>query len=236
MKSRTVLTIAAVVLSLVSALAVYIYAATADSRALAQLSPTDAIITAQSVPAGTSLQEALAQGLVTQTQLPSGSLPVGAIQKIDNANQKLRAIAAIPAGQILLRAGFTDQPLQAGALQVPAGKLAVTVNMSDPARVANFLVPGSQIAIFVTGGNPISTRIMIPKVTVLAVGASVQVTKNDDGTTTQTPSSLITLAVTQSESETLVHANSVGQLYFGLLSPSTNISAPRKVVNKSIFG
>ena len=40
---------------------------------------------------------------------------------------------------------------QRHGLTIPKGKIAISVNLSDPARVAGFVNPGDKVAIFLTG-------------------------------------------------------------------------------------
>ena len=41
-----------------------------------------------------------------------------------------------------------------GALPIPSGKVAMSVQLGDPQRVAGFVKPGSEIAVFVTIAQP----------------------------------------------------------------------------------
>src|SRR3546814_14918395 len=87
--------------------------------------------------------------------------------------------------------------------------MAISVNLTDPARVAGFVNPGSEVAIFVTSDklpSPALSRLLLSRVQVLGVGASSTITStkvNEDGeqTTGQLPKSLLTLALHQKASE-----------------------------------
>ena len=64
-------------------------------------------------------------------------------------------------------------------LGIPEGKMAISVNLTDPDRVAGFVNPGSQVAVFLTGndgqtGQPF-TRMLFDRVMVLGVGSTTPV-------------------------------------------------------------
>ena len=102
------------------------------------------------------------------------------------------------------------------ALQIPDGNMAISVNLTDPARVAGFVNPGSQVAIFLTGTDARSparsfTRLLLDRVTVLGVGSTtpVSTTTTDEtgaSTTEQLPRTLLTLSVDQDQAEKVLFA------------------------------
>ena len=58
--------------------------------------------------------------------------------------------------------------------------MAISVNLTDPARVAGFVNPGSEVTIFMSGTDPASTepftRMLLDRVTVLGVGSTTPTT------------------------------------------------------------
>jgi pilus assembly protein CpaB len=126
--------------------------------------------------------------------------------------------------------------------------IAISVNLTDPDRVAGNIQNGSDVAIFVTGelktsaaaggaatdAGLQSTRLLLPKVTVLNVGSpqppATSTTTAEDGTQTteQLPRTLLTIAVTQKEAQKVILASKALDLTFGLLTPNSNVnlSAP----------
>jgi pilus assembly protein CpaB len=194
MGRRILAILAAVVIALVGAVLVLLYARSADQRALAAQSPTDVYVSAADIPAGTSLRDAVRTDLLTQTQVPAASLPAGALTTVDENNAALVALTDIPPGEYVLSAAFGEQALGEQAIQVPAGDLAVSMQLSDPARVGTFVRPGSHLSIFATheedtggsGGSTTgdgtettssvatgpTTQVLLPDVLVIAMGAS----------------------------------------------------------------
>ncbi|KRE62295.1 RcpC/CpaB family pilus assembly protein [Nostocoides sp. Soil756] len=150
MGRRILAIIAAAVIALVGAVLVLVYARGADARAVAAASPVPVYVTNQVVPAGTSLKDAVRLGEVSQTRVAARAKPAGALETIDETNGALVALTDIQPGQYVLSAAFGDTPVGQKAIQVAAGKLAVSVQLADPARVGTFVTPGSYITIFMT--------------------------------------------------------------------------------------
>ena len=246
MKSRRAMNIVAIVFALIAGVVVFAYTSAADRRALQGQEPRDVVVSTGVVPLGTTLGQALTDGLVELTRVPAKSLPVGAVTSVTAANRDLYALAAVPAGQVLLEANFGPELPQVGGLRVQAGELALTVELNDPARVADFLNPGSEIAIFATsevlnlgtGATISTTRIIVSPATVLAIGST---TNTSEEPADQTPEAaerkaLVTVSVTQAEAERIVHAVQTGKLYLGLLGEGTVVVSPPVITNQSLYG
>ena len=203
MKRRIALVAVALVLALVGVTAIRSYVSKADARAVTELDPVQAYVAVGPIAAGTALKDAVAQGLVKPETLPRKTVPLDAVVQVTPALGNLVATGAIPAGTLLLQPAFGQPQKQAdGPLPLPKGEMAVTVSLDDPARVAGFVQPGSEIAIFDTyntlagigadghpaGGNHNTasgdglsmgetkehiTRLLLPRVSVIAVGSTV---------------------------------------------------------------
>ena len=98
----------------------------------------------------------------------------------------------------------------------------------DPERVAGFVNPGSEVAVFVTVTDSSYTRIILNRATVIGVGqtsTTSRTTTDEEGTQTieEVPKTILTLALTQKESEKLIWADRFGDLNFALLSDKTKV-------------
>jgi pilus assembly protein CpaB len=146
------------------------------------------------------------------------------------------------------------------ALQIPDSNMAISVNLTDPARVAGFVNPGSQVAIFVSGNavvvDPAAeaggadgaaapelpfTRLLLERVTVLGVGSTtpVSTTTTDEtgaSTTEQLPRTLLTLSVDQKQAEKLLYAQGNGELAFGLLTDESVVAPGPPMTLQNLFG
>ncbi len=109
--------------------------------------------------------------------------------------------------------------------------MAISVNLTDPDRVAGFVNPGSEVAIFVTstsGDQGNKTKLLLQRVTVLGVGSTTPVTTTttaEDGTqqTEQLPRTLLTLALTQDEAQKVILASKTFDVTFALLTKQSAV-------------
>jgi pilus assembly protein CpaB len=162
----------------------------------------------------------------------------------------LSAVTDVYPGVPLLRTMFSASVSTTGELTIPDGKMAMSVQLTDPERVAGFVVPGSDVAIFATigvtyhnngpqnGANDELTQLLLSRVPVLAVGpTSLRTESQTDLPQTSTSKltksesdpvsvAVLTVAVTEQEAAKLAHAAQVGDLTFALLSPSSKLPKP----------
>lgn len=262
---RRILAIAAAtVIALIGAVLVLIYARGADARAVEAASPQTVYVSSATVPAGTSLKEAVRLELITQTKTAAAAVPAGALTSVNDANSALLALKDIPPGQYILEASFGETPVGEKKIQVPAGKLAVSVQLSDPARVGNFVTAGSFLTIFAThpeatapaasGGDENGDATAVPETTkatsvlldnlqVIAMGDAVltqtQTVTPEEGEEEPTaglPSFLVTLAVTPEQATRLVHGVNSYQLYAGLRGAEVKVNPKLTTNDSTIFG
>jgi pilus assembly protein CpaB len=251
---RRILAIAAAtVIALVGALLVLIYARGADARAVEANTPTRVYVSTATVPAGTSLKDAQRQKIITETQTAAKAVPAGALTTIDETNNALLALTEIPPGQYLLTSGFGETPVGQKALQVGAGKLAVSVQLEDPARVGTFVTPGSNLTIFMTyklkqlddskeaevfnEQEVKGTSVLLENVKVIGMGeASLTPAQQPAGEVegeeqaNTAPSFLVTLEVTPEQATRLVHGINNYVLYAGLRGADVKVN-PRLSTN-----
>jgi pilus assembly protein CpaB len=209
---------------------------TADARARAHI--TDAVtvvIAAKRIPSGTTGARVRGDNMIRLERMPKAAVPSDALSEIGADLDKLVTMSSIPPGQVLIAANFGEQSKVTSGLDLPAGKMAITVETGAPEQVAGYVQPGSQIAIFLTyqvvdpNGQKTGierTRVLLPRVEVLAVG-TYQPGGTKSATATATTSRggslLVTVAVTQQEGERLIEGLSHGTLYLGLLTDSVDV-------------
>ncbi len=135
------------------------------------------------------------------------------------------------------------RPGRTNGLTVPKGKIAISVNLTDPARVAGFVNPGDKVAIFMTGAGGAEggtfSRLLLANVQVIGAGTTTMVatTTTEAGveTTDQLPKTLLTVAVTQAEAERVLYAAGNGELSFGLLNNDSKVAASKGVTDPNLF-
>jgi pilus assembly protein CpaB len=241
MDRRRLLLILAVFVAVIGTALVFLYVQGADKRAGDKFENVSVLKATTDVAAGTKYDDALASGQIVMSTAPKNEVGSNAVVTTDALKGK---IAAIPifAGQQILAAQFGNTIADATSnLPIPPGMIAISVNLTDPDRVAGNIQNGSQVAIFVTGSLTAaaggtgaataaeSTRLLLPKVTVLNVGspqpATTSTSTDENGTqvTEQLPKTLLTLAVDQKEAQKVILASKALNLTFGLLTDKSTV-------------
>ena len=243
MGRRTFLLVAALVVAAVGTTMVFLYVNGVNDRALADQQPVQVLVATAPIAAGTTAADAQSAGALEKRTVSRVSVAPGALSDITPIAEQV-ALAPIFVGEQIIEAKF-GQPGSTSNLPIPEGKLAVSVQLADPARVAGFVSPGSEVAIFLTieggrGPNNEVTRVLLPKVQVIATGATTVVstttTAEGETQTEELPKALLTLAVSQSEAQKVVYGSQHGQMYFGLLTADSKIDkSDTGVTNDNLF-
>ena len=234
--------VAALVVALLGVVGVVVYAQAADGRAVAGQATQTVFFAKAAVPMGTSAADAVSQKLIVPEQVVAKGVPQGALKAVTPDVAKLVATSAILPGEIVVASRFGALPSTANTQVIPAGMIAITVTLADPQRIAPLLTPQSHIVVFDTlggkAGGPASatqeTRILLADVEVIAVGSQTAVPAPAATAGTAPPAgnvALVTLAVSPTDGQMLVHAVQTGNLlYGGLLGNGVKVN-PKGVVN-----
>ena len=263
MARRTGLLLLALVVAMMGTGAVFLYVSKADSRALADQKPVSILVAKKTIPAGTSAQQASEGGMLRLAQQARAAVPEDALSDITDVKD-LVVVSDVFPGEVLLRPKFVANG-SVGALPIPTDKMAVSVELNDPQRVAGFVQPGSEVAIFdtfevdsadvtatVTGARSVNvrgakvdraTRLLLPRASVIAVGPvslrpSSGEDKDDDSTVTDdkpVTTAVLTVAVSATDAEKLVHAAQTGEVYFALLTSRSKTGPTQGVDNSTLF-
>ena len=239
MGRRTVLLIAALVVAALGTALVFMYANRADERAQAGAEQVEVLVATAGIAAGTTGAAVAESGTVELQTLPAAAVPPGSLSDLTPVTD-LITISTIFDGQVLLQSMFGTQQDTAGGLTLPEGKIAVAITLGDPQRVAGFVNPGSEVAIFRTGIPPVpaadgqgnadpaaQTNVLLDRVLVIAVGpTTVSSTTTTDGQTTNTeeiPTAILTLALDQEQAQKVILSTTDGEMYFALLDDKSVI-------------
>ncbi len=259
MNRRVLAALVAAALAILGAAVVIVYANNADQRAIAAAQPTTVWVSQKLVPAGTTLKDAQRTGLIAQTQVAARGVPVGALPGVTPDNSALLALSDVQPGEILLSARFGTTPVGQKAIEVPAGQVAVSVQLSDPARVGRFVTPGSHIAIYSTykikslGDDPRSkkinelevqgTSVLLPDALVIGMGdtplaapATAPTASPTDPNAPAGAGFLVTVAVAPDQATRLIHAISGFKLYAALRGSDVKLDPKSQTNDMSIFG
>lgn len=234
MGRRTVLLVAAIVVAALGAALVGLYVHNVNQNALARQQPVSVLVAKKLIPAGTTGSAAAAAGALQLTTLPRDALATGGTPLHDISPVAGRvALAPIFPGEQILAEKF-GRPGDSNALSIPTqGTMAVSIPMADPNRVDGFVEPGSQVAVFLTANG--STRLLLPRVTVIATGSRTLVPSSGQNPANQ-GSDVVTFGVAQADAQKLIHASTVGKLYLALLTKDSTVSNIPATTASNLFG
>lgn len=235
MGRRTILLVAALVVAALGTTLVFLYVNGVRSDAHAKVNPVQVLVAKGTISAGTSGADAQKQGLFVTKTVEADAAATGVLSDVTPV-ANLVALAPIFDGQQIQSAMFGQAASGASAgLQLKPGQMAMSISMGDPNRVAGFLQPGAEVAVFVTytpKNSPAgpTTRLLLQDVQVIATGNTTITTTtktqaNGAEQTTQLPQALLTLAVTQTQLQKLVAAQTLSGsgLYFGLKNSASTV-------------
>lgn len=240
--------VAAVLVAALGGLLVFLYVQGADSRAEERFDTVEVLKATAIIEPGEKIEDAQAAGKLALSSVAQDELLPG-YQTNTETIAGTTALQRIYPGEQIVADKFGTGGTATSALVIPDDKIAISVNLTDPSRVAGFVNPGSEVAIFVSGtleglttngadaSVPI-TRLLLPRVTVLGVGNTtpISTTTTDEtgaSTTEQLPRTLLTLSVSQRDAEKVLYAAGNGELAFGLLTENSAVSpGPAMTVNE----
>jgi pilus assembly protein CpaB len=250
MDRRKLLLMLAVFVAIIGTALVFLYVRGADNRAQSQYDSVSVLRATQNIPAGESYDDAVSAGKIASASVPQNQLNQGYQTSLTALKGK---IASVPifTGQQIISSQFSNTVVATSTnLPIPKGMIAISVQLSDPDRVAGNVYPGSRVAIFARGlggpehrsgagastvagsaGSDVEVALLLPDVLVLNVGDPVQATStttDESGVQTSEtlPRTLLTLAVDQSQAQKIIAAegsNSGGGLTMGLLTNTSKV-------------
>ncbi len=249
MDRRRILLIIAAVIAALGTLLVFLYVRSADARAADKIDAVEVLVATQPIAAGDSYDDALASGKIASQGVARSQLLEG-VQTSPEALSGTVALQSLLPGEQIVTGKFGANAAEvASPLGIPKDKMAISINLTDPDRVAGFVNPGSEVAIFVTateaqadGPNPNigRTRLLLDRVTVLGVGSTTPVTTtttNEDGTqqTEQLPRTLLTLALDQEQAQKVVLASKIFDVTFALLTEDSVVGERPTTVDADVL-
>ncbi len=233
MGRRAVLLIVALMIALVGTGMIVMYVKGIDDRAVAGQELVEVLVATDIIEAGETVSDAQAAGKFNTSKVARDSMVDGALSSTKTIDDKVSLGTVFPGEQII--SPKFGNPGQQDSLAIPPGKMAISVELTDYERIAGFVAPGSDVAVYMTlfpkafksdGSTtdlPSYTSMILPRVQVVGVGATTVATrtvKTEDGgqTTEEVPKTILTLAVDQSQGERLVWADRNTDLTFALLT------------------
>ncbi len=128
---------------------VYLYVQGADDRAQAEQVPVEVLKVIAQIEPGETLADAQAAQKVELQPVPSEQVLVGALTSVGDLGTQV-ALQRIFVGEQVTASKFGSAGEQ-DALTLDDGEIAVSVTLSDTGRVAGFVNPGAEVALFFNG-------------------------------------------------------------------------------------
>jgi pilus assembly protein CpaB len=239
----------AVVLAVIGTVAVLAYVAVARTQVAEGQEAVRVLVARERIPAGTSGTSLVSRELVDEVVMPALSVPEDALSTVPEDLERLVVTSDLQPRQLLLRGMFGSPTTLSGGLAVPDKMLAVSVEIDVDQQVAGYVRPGAQVAIFNTYDVPAAdreaedeerrTRVLLPRVEVLAVGVFGEggVTTTASGERVESGGSglVLTVSVDQFDAERLIHATRTGQLYLALLTDTSEVTHGPGVDDRTLF-
>jgi len=236
MDRRKALLLVAAVIAAVGTLLVFLYVRGADTRADQRYDAVQVLRVVKPIAAGETVEAAQSAGKIESGSVSKKDLLPDALTGTEPIAGKV-AVTNIYPGEQLIASKFGATGSTNG-LAIPKGKIAISINLSDPSRVAGFVNPGDKVAIFLTTEK--GARLLLPNVTVIGAGTTtVTTTTTTDPSgaqsTEQLPKTLLTLAVSQQDAEKVLLAQKLGELAFGLLNDDSVVAPSQGATDLNLF-
>lgn len=242
MNRRRLLLIVAVIVALLGTALVYLYVRGADARAEARFDTIDVLTAVAPIEPGETIDDAAATGKLALEPVIRDNLLPNYQTSVEELSGSVATTRIYP-GEQIISDKFGSEVEATTALAIPRGMIAVSVNLTDTARVAGFVEPGTNVAIFLNGETPDGqtySRLLLEEVQVIAVGSTTTtqtttVTPEGEEVVEQLPSTLMTLALPQQDAERVLYAQTNGELVFGLLTDNSNIDRGPGITAGNLF-
>ena len=237
MARRTVLLLVAVLIALIGTALIVLYVQGIDKRATEGQELVEVLTATEIIETGETVADAQENGKIVKDEVRREDLVDGGLSSTTSIADLVATGTIYPGEQLIAKKfgtlGDTD------SLVVPDDKMAVAVELTDFERVAGFVNPGNEVAIFATAidaqrlepnGDPTElgdwTRIVLARVPVVGVGTTSvtsRTTQTEEGAQVveEVPKTILTIALTQAEAEKLIHADRTTELTFALLTEGT---------------
>jgi pilus assembly protein CpaB len=215
-----------------------------EARAAQQYDAVQVLQAVETINTGETLADAQAAGKIQLGTVGRANVLDGATTSIAQMRDKV-ALTPVYPGEQITSAKFGAEA-DREVLSIPDGKMAISINLTDPARVAGFVNPGAEVAIFTSadqgamGDDEAITRLLLPRVSVIGVGTTtvVSTTRTDQSgaqTVEELPRTLMTLAVDQTDAEKIIFAARNSEVSFALLTEKSTVNAGPGVSSDNVF-
>lgn len=221
MRSRGLVIAVAFLLAMSATLVVYLYMRGVEQRTTSG-QMVAVVVSSEDIPAGTQLDELVAEGLFSTVRVPEDAVVRGAVVDIKELHGRETSAPILAGEQISTTRLQGSEQLPGGNLGIPQGYQALTLPLDSPRIAGGAIQPGDHVTLYGTftnvasskGNSPAATVTLVPDVEVLDV-TTTEVT----GETSQT-TEMVTLALKARDAQKVVFAQEQGAVWMTLLPPN----------------
>jgi pilus assembly protein CpaB len=238
MQSRFLSILIAVVLALLATAAMVVYVNGADRRARENQEPVIVLVAKETIPAGTSGEDAQNGKMIAREEVPKQNRVAGAVTAPSQLEQRYAAVDIVK-GEQLLQERWVGAEDIAGRrlLQIPQDAQAVSLGLDLTKQVAGFVTPGDKVGLVFSYKEKESsesidkTHFLLQGIQVLAVGATALPNGSSQGAGRVNQGrgsqnlTAVTLAIPKQHVERVVFAAENGSIYLTLLPPNATPQA-----------
>lgn len=235
MERRKILLVVAAIVAAMGAGLVFVYAQGAEERAAEKFETEDVLVVKSPIERGESVNAAYESGKIVRESIPKGMILTGATGDGAAFTDKYALTDIYPGEQLIPeKFGGADEVEAESTLPIPEGMVAISVSLSDTARVGSFIRPGAKVGVFLNGtfppDNEPSVKLLMRDVLVLATGSTTTMAAPAEGDSAEAaapveelPNTLFTLAVTQEQAEKILFSQTLGELAFALVNENSKL-------------
>jgi pilus assembly protein CpaB len=229
----------AVLLAAVATVLLIQYVRSADDRARQDEALSQVFVAQGDIQPGITADDAIAQGLIVSDEVPTRTVPSGAIADLGQVAGQLVTVP-IYEGEVIVVQRFGETVAQAtGLLEIPEGTQAVTLEAGVVTGVAGFVQPGDLVSLVAsvevpgevavpadadegevpeaTGGG-VTSQYLVQNATVLAVGQRLVAAEVEGEVQASDERFIFTLGMPPEDIEQVVFATQQGTLWFTLVT------------------
>ncbi|MEV7527836.1 Flp pilus assembly protein CpaB [Agrococcus lahaulensis] len=243
---RLIISLVAVLIAAIGGVLTFLYASSADARAMARMEPAQVLVVAEPIPEGTSA-DTIARSLVV-SEIPAAAVVPGAV--VDLADVAgMQTTTDLQPGEQLIAARFVAPEAVADEVEVPANMHQLSIRLDSQRVIGGELRAGDTVGLFVSGeisgtdeeGATMAgtvTNLILHKVLVVDVQGAATTTTNEAGEEVEQPSAdllMVTLALSAPDAELVVFAQEFGSIWLSLEGAEVPEDGTRIVTPEVLF-
>ena len=220
---RVAAVIAAIVLAVLGAVSMLVYANDARDKAFEGAETIAVYQVKDNIPAGTSASDL--GNRIELVKLPRAGLAASALGSLDTVQNKVTTTDLV-VGEVLLEGRFSDSAAGKGAIEVPKGLQELTISLPTVRVIGGTLKQGQHVGVIATYVDLKRSNLVDNRILVLGVSQAAVADAAEDGDGQKVA---VRLAVSSENSTKIVNAMEVGKVW--LVRQGADATADRRQIS-----